>query len=123
MSIPLRTLVRNHDGRTGVTVRDTFAVCDEQDVLVVYEGDTHGEATAVAELTTLGPEQAQAEFKACGAGLGDQCCIFLTVGREGPCCERYSLLRDTIRMRAHTMNAQREPTALYPNCQLEVKNG
>jgi len=50
----------------------------------------------------------------CGAGRGEECCIFLTAGSKGFECERFGSLRDMLISR--TMNAKRNPEEPYPQC-------
>ena len=63
-------------------------------------------------------EKAQADPKKCGAGKGVDCCIFMTVGANGFECERFSALRNTLIFKKEQMVAKREPTELYPGCQI-----
>lgn len=120
--IPRQMVVQNKKtGKKGVTVDDTpgmLSVCSDEETPVVYEGDTGFDGTLTTDLKVIGPENAVADLKKCGAGKGKQCCIFLSVGRNGPDCERHGSLRFDIIMRKEKMNAKREPTEPYPKCQL-----
>lgn len=120
--IPRQIVVRNKQtGKTGVTVDDApgmLSCCSNEETPVVYEGYTAFMGTPTDILEVMGSENAKADLKKCGAGT-ENCCIFLTVGRSGPECERFGQLRFDIIMRKESMNAKREPTKLYPKCQLE----
>lgn len=59
------------------------------------------------------------DMKRCGAGMGKECCIFLTVGAEGLDCERGGPLDLTLRSRAPRMTAQRIPTDPWPHCMFD----
>ncbi len=119
--IPRQMVVRNKKtGQKGVTVDDTpgiLSCCSDEETPVVYERDTTSMGTPTEDLEMIGPENAVADLKKCGAGT-DKCCIFLTVGRNGPECDRFGRLRFDIIMRKESMNAKREPTEPYPACQL-----
>ncbi len=113
------TVVRNHEsGVKGVVIDDPFEVCGPNEVPVVYEGTTLYGGTDVEKLELIGPENAQADFVKCGAGRGEEACIFLTIGPEGPECQRFGSLRNALIARKESMTAQREPSQLYPACQL-----
>lgn len=113
------TLVRNiKTGEKGVTVTDRFGTCTPDEISVVYEGTSSSLGTHYQDLKVIGPENAQADLKKCGASTED-CCVFLVVGAEGPECERFGSLRWDIIFKKDKMRAIREPTALYPECQLE----
>jgi len=118
--IPRQMVVRNKKtGKKGVTVDDAPGIlccCSDDETPVVYEGDTAFKGTPTEDLEVIGPENAIADFKKCGAGRGKQCCIFLTGDRPG--CERFGQLRFDIIMRKEKMSAQREPIEPYPKCQL-----
>jgi hypothetical protein len=108
-------------GKKGVTVDDAPGMlycCSDEETPVAYEGDTAFMGTLTKDLKVIGPENAVADLKKCGAGKGKQCCIFLSVGRNGAECERHGSLRFDIIMRKEKMSAQREPTEPYPKCQL-----
>jgi hypothetical protein len=120
--ISRQIVVRNKKtGKKGVTVDDLpspLDCCSPEETPVVYEGETVVIGTLTEDLEIIGLENAIADLKKCGAGT-DKCCIFLTIGSKGPECERFGPLRFQIIMRKEQMRAQREPTELYPNCQLE----
>ena len=101
-------------GRRGVVVNDAFGVCSPEEIGVVYYGTTYSDGTQQELLRQVGTYEAVPDLKACGAGKGDDCCIFLTVGPEGPCCERFSSLRNSLIFK--TMRAKREPPEPYPDC-------
>ena len=62
-------------------------------------------------------ELLKADFKACGAGRGAECCKFLVAGIAGAECARGSCLEKTLLARTD-MIAQRVPTQEYPSCQI-----
>jgi len=113
-----KTVVVNKEGLMGVVINDSFGCCSSNEVPVVYEGSSTFCGTDIRELKIIGPENAQADMKKCGAGEGEECCIFMSIGPEGPMCERFGGLRFTLMARRNSMNAKREPTQLFPNCQL-----
>ena len=113
------TLVRNTDtGIIGVVVDDSFGCCSKEEVPVVYEGVTYSSGTPLENLEDLGPENARADLKKCGAGQEEKCCIFLAIGKNGVECQRFGSLRISIILRKESTTAKREPTQLFPNCQL-----
>lgn len=116
----LGTKVKNKEtGELGVVVTDQWNCCGPGEVLVVYEGTTASHGTDLNLLEYLGPENAKADLRKCGAGQGgEKCCIFLVVGSNGPECQRFGPLRNTIIFRKDKMAAQREPSELFPACQL-----
>ncbi len=111
-----QTLVEGPDGRRGVTCPDLMACCPSGTTPVVWDGEDAFEGTETGTLKVLGPERAQPDARRCGAGLGQDCCIFLTLGADGFCCERFGSLRHTLMFRKETMSAKRQPTALFPAC-------
>ncbi len=116
MNIPLQTRVKNKDGEMGVTCPDFMSSCTKDEVPVVYDGTTASLGTLESDLEIIGPENAIADFIKCGAGKGNDCCIFLTAGPEGASCERYSSLRHTLIFKE--MNSKRNPSEPYPNCMI-----
>lgn len=115
----LGTKVKNKkSGELGVVVTDPYGCCAPQEVPVQYEGTTAYLGTDVSILEDLGPENAKADLMKCGAGQEKECCIFLVVGSNGPECQRFGPLRNTLISRKDKMAAQREPTELFPACQL-----
>lgn len=100
--------------RTGTVCPDLMGCCDTDEVAVVWDGLNTFTATAEKHLTDLGPENAIPEPKACGAGKGDDCCVFLTVGANGFECERHSSLRWSLVFK--DMSAKRDPTEPFPQC-------
>lgn len=62
-----------------------------------------------------------ADFIACGAGRGAECCKFLVLGTSGAECARFSFLDNHLRNRKD-MNAQRIPEEKYPDCQIFKEN-
>ena len=112
------TVVVRKDGTKGIIINDSFNCCGPNEVAVVYEGSTAFLGTDVEDLEVIGPENAKADMEKCGAGKGEECCIFLTIGSNGPGCERFGSLRDSLIFRRSQMRAKREPDKLFPNCQL-----
>ena len=116
--IPRQRRVRHlPDNHLGVTVDDFMNCCAENETPVVYDGETSFLGTETADLEDLGPENAQADLNACGAGRGADCCRYLTVGPEGPCCERFGELRYTLIFK-RDMTAQRDPAEPFPQCKI-----
>ncbi|KPJ56860.1 hypothetical protein AMJ49_03545 [Parcubacteria bacterium DG_74_2] len=116
-------VVRNtKTGKKGITVDDfpgSMSCCLPEETPVVYEGDTASLGTLTKDLEVIGPENAIPDPKKCGAGKGKQCCIFLVVGPSGFQCQRFGSDRWNLIFNKAKMTAQREPTELYPHCQLE----
>ncbi|MBI2624777.1 MAG: hypothetical protein HYW70_00335 [Candidatus Nealsonbacteria bacterium] len=107
--------------KKGVVVDDPFGCCASFETPVAYEGSTSlFIGTDTKDLKVIGPENAKADLMKCGAGQGKKCCIFLVVGSSGPECQRFGDMRLDIIFRKDKMTAQREPTKLYPNCQLKI---
>ena len=107
-------------GRFGVTVKDLpgmLSCCTSEETPVVFEGHNASTGILTEDLEIIGPERALADPEKCGAGKGKSCCIFLTVGR-GFICERFGELRWDLIFRKEKMNSKREPTELFPKCQL-----
>lgn len=61
------------------------------------------------------------DLKKCGMGLGAECCIFLTVDKDGFGCEQQSELREQLIANRPQMNAKRMPEERYPACQLSLE--
>ena len=115
MSIKVQTKVRHvPSGRIGVVCPDLVNCCTPEETPVVYEGETGFLGTETVELEILGPENAVPDPQRCGAGQGENCCIFLTCGPNGFCCERFSSLRYDLIFK--TMSAKRQPVEMYPGC-------
>lgn len=102
------------DGAEGFAIRDSFQCCDEYEELVVYDNTNVGCGTLKSLLVEIPFIVPIPDLKKCGAGKGDKCCIFLTVGKDGFNCERFTELRDALIFR--TMNAKRDPKEPYPHC-------
>lgn len=116
--IPAGTIVKNKDGRQGVTFPDMRPPMDclgPGEVLVEYEGTNTGEGTLETELEVVGPEDPKPDPRKCGAGQGAECCRFVTVSVGGFCCERHTQLRHTLIFQSG-MSARRQPTEAYPAC-------
>lgn len=92
--------------------------CGPNEVPVVYEGSTAFFGTDVGDLEVIGPENAEADIEKCGADKGEECCIFMAMGSDGLSCERFGNLRYDLIFRKDQMRAKREPTELFPDCQL-----
>ena len=86
-----------------------------EEVSVVYEGDNVAIGTDWHRLEIIGPEKAKADLLKCGAGRGEDACIFLTVGSNGAECQRFESMRWNLIFQ--TMKAKRNPVSLYPKCQ------
>ena len=111
----LGTIVENKlTAQQGVVVRDTWNCCLPTEVPVVYFGTNTFLGTEINDLEEVGVYDVKPDLHKCGAGKDDDCCIFLTAGPKGPCCERFSSLRDTLIMKK--MNAKRNPIEAYPEC-------
>ncbi len=111
------TRVRNTEtGKFGVIVSDIYGCCDNTEEPVVYDGSTAflGTDKGILE-SAIGPKPVP-DVRRCGAGKGADCCIFITVGKDGPCCERFTSMRDTLILKTRDMTAQRNPTEPYPEC-------
>jgi len=106
-------------GDQGVTCPNLPGMMDcngPDEISVVYEGSTVAHGTDFRELEIIGPENAIADLTKCGAGEGENACIFCVVASTGAACERFGKLRWDLTFR--TMNAKREPTKSFPDCQL-----
>ena len=115
-----RALVREKkSGKLGVVICDEFGLCEDGEVLVVYEGATYGLATSLEELEVVGPENAAADLKKCGHGEGALCCIYLAFVDGEFVCQRFGKLRTSIMFMAGKMRAKREPVEFYPKCQFD----
>jgi len=56
--------------------------------------------------------------KKCGAGQGEKCCVFLTLGPNGFQCQRDGEMGNFLFSR-NDMIAKRAPIHSYPDCQLK----
>lgn len=111
------TLVRhNLTGKEGVVVSDPFGCCTSDETPVVFWGVTSFFGTQTDELEEIGKYEATPDMHKCGAGRGADCCIFLTMGPNGPCCERFGSMRCTLIFR--TMAAKRDPATPFPECMI-----
>ena len=108
-------IVVRMNGNEGVTVRDSFSCCGQEETPVVWNGETYSTGTETKRLEVVGPYKADPDPNKCGAGKGDDCCIFLAVGANGMCCERFSSLRNTLLFKTG-MSAKRDPPEPYPDC-------
>ena len=89
------------------------------EVSVVYDGDGYANGTQETVLEVIGPENAVPLAEKCGAGKGEECCIFLVMGAKGFECERFGSLRWDLMFRSRSMSAKREPKEPFPHCFLE----
>lgn len=113
--IKLQTVVKDTaTGRLGVVCPDLMGCCADNETPVVFNGETSFEGTPTQQLEIIGPENAIADPKKCGAG-SEECCIFLTCGATGFNCERHSTLRYTLMFKE--MKAKRHPAEPFPLCQ------
>ena len=114
-----KLVVRNKETSSmGVTCRDIpgpFSCNGPDEVSVVYDGTTVTSGTDYRVLEIVGPENAVADLNKCGAGRGEDACIFLVVGPNGAECQRFGDLRWDLVFR--TMRAKRHPEKLFPKCQ------
>jgi len=116
---PQLIVKNNKTGSIGVTCSDLpgpLSCNGPDEVSVVYEGTTCASGTDYRELVIVGPENAVADLHKCGAGRGEEACIFLVVGSNGAGCQRFGNLRWDLVFR--TMSAKRHPDKLFPKCQL-----
>jgi hypothetical protein len=108
-------------GQYGHVVDDIMGCCSEDEVPVVYDEATAFEGTDKTLLVSVPEIEPEPDLIRCGAGQGEECCIFLTVGGEGPCCERFTRLRNALLSR--NMNAKRNPPEPWPECMKFPKRG
>ena len=116
--LPQTVVRRKTDGSIGVVCPDLPGMLNchgPDEVGVVYDGCDSSDGTDWKELEVIGPENAVADLKKCGAGREKECCIFLTMGGEGLSCQRFGSLRWDLIFRK--MKAERNPEKLYPHCQ------
>ncbi len=109
-------------GNIGVVVVDSYKVCGDNEIPVVYEGLTAFCGTNAENLKVIKPETPIADPEKCGAGLGEKCCIFLSVDPDGFKCERFTEIRNDILSRKDEMKAKRHPKKMFPDCYLDSKN-
>ena len=114
-----KLVVKNKEtGFIGVTCCDLpvpLSCNGPDEVNVVYDDTDVALGTDYRLLEIVGTEKAVANLKRCGAGKGEEVCIFLAVGSDGAECERFGDLRWDIIFR--TMEAKRHPEKLFPKCQ------
>ena len=116
------TLVKNiKTNQYGVVVSDLWGCCSTNEIPIVYEGEDSFLGTDFGDLEVLGDENAVPSSKRCGLGLGEKCCIFLTLGSNGFECSRFTELRYCIIMNSDSMNAKRHPKEMYPKCMLDIE--
>jgi len=109
------TRIKNREtGEFGHVIRDTFRVCGGTEFLVVYDGTNTGLGTNASLLEPIPGFMPVPDPRKCGAGREADCCIFITVGTDGPCCERFTVIRDDLIFK--TMHAARNPEEPYPEC-------
>ena len=110
-------VLNNETKEVGYVIRDTFGCCIPSETLVVYEGTNTGLGTDSILLTPVIPNPPhKPDPKKCGAGRGEECCIFLTVSGNEFNCERFSDLRDNLIFRK--MVSERNPKEPYPVCMI-----
>lgn len=114
----IKTIVE-YKGRRGVVVDDLYSCCSEDETPVVFTGTASFKGTPTAELTIIGPEEAIPEPVKCGAGKGDDCCIFLVCGTGGFECQRFGDLR--YQLIFTNMTAKRHPLKMFPECYLTAE--
>ena len=112
-------VVRNKaTGSIGITCWDLpepLSCIGPDQVSVVYNNTTVSVRTDYRKLQIIGPENAVADLDKCGAGKGEETCIFLVIGHNGAECQRFGSLRWDLIFR--TMNVKRHPEKLFPKCQ------
>ncbi len=109
------TRVRNKQtNKFGHIIADQFGCCGETEELVVYDDSSFGLGTDRELLIKASGASHVPDMQKCGAGKGKECCIFLTVGVDGPCCERFTPLRNALIFKK--MTAERDPEEPYPKC-------
>lgn len=61
-----------------------------------------------------------AEYKRCGGGMKERCCVFLAFDRNGFMCMRGSSLEPMLRERVAkgTIGSRRMPEEPWPGCRL-----
>lgn len=108
------TRVMNKEGQMGHVINDSFRCCGDNEVLVVYDGTNTGLGTDEGSLEEVEQAILIPDIEKCGGGRGKECCIFLTMSGDGPCCEKFTPLRDSLIFK--TMSAKRNPIEPYPKC-------
>lgn len=98
----------------GHVVRDVYACCSPNEIPVVHDGETHFVGTDAGDLVVAISGKPVPDAIKCGAGREAECCIFLTAGPKGLCCERFTALRDVLIFKK--MTAARHPAEPYPHC-------
>jgi len=107
-------VLNTESGKIGHVINDSFRCCGDNETLIVYEGTSCGFGTDQSLLEETEQIEHIPDLEKCGAGRGGECCIFLTVSGDGPCCERFTSLRDNLIFK--TMTAKRDPPEPYPLC-------
>ena len=102
------------DGRIGHVINDSFGCCSDEEELIVYERTNTGLGTDREILEEMEETIPIPDLVKCGAGKGKECCIFLTISDDSPCCERFISMRDQLLFK--TMSAERDPIEPYPEC-------
>lgn len=105
-------------GRMGVVVMDRWGCCDDSETPVVFEGTNYFTGIPTKELDIIRIENAIADAEKCGAGRGEETCIFLVFGGGKFECQRFGSMRDSLL--SQNMRAKRHPIELYPGCQLDT---
>ena len=114
-SMKTGTRVKNRvDGQMGYVIVDSFRCCSDEEDLVVYDGSKIGFGTDKKILEEVEWIMPIPDLFKCGGGKKEDCCIFLTLSGDGPCCERFTSLRDSLIFK--TMSAKRNPVEPYPEC-------
>src|SRR5262245_36289406 len=110
MSIEPGTLVEViQDGKRGVVIPDRWDVCAPEETLVVLEDAEYGMGIDTEWLRVIGPDPAKADPQLCGAGKGEDACVFLGFGGTGGWqCLRFSSLRQ--HLLDTPLKAKRRPT-------------
>ncbi len=112
------TVVKSREsGLLGVVCPDlpSYLRCgDPGDITVQFQGTPATLELPPSDVEIIGMEDPVPDYKKCGSGLGENCCIFLVVDGGGFRCERHRSLR--WRLIFSTMTAKRNPGELYPAC-------
>lgn len=119
----IKDVVRHKESdRMGVVCPTSQFLQEDGPLSVVFEGNNHSTTVLCmggdGAFEVIRRENAVADLKGCGAGQEKECCIFLVVGSNGPECQRFGHLRETLQFRKSKMVAQREPVEPFPECQI-----
>lgn len=114
-----RTIVRSEDGTLGMASLDLPGMLScgaPGEVAIRFEGSTAVFNRPPDGLELVDEVDPIPDPEKCGMGKGPDCCIFLVAGAGGFECARNGPNHFNLQWRKNKMTAQREPTAVYPNC-------